>query len=317
MLLDEPGTSSSDPDDVLPEALSDQAVTRLGDVWVLGNHRLICADATSERSYAALLGSERAEMAFTDPPYNVAIGGHVTSRGRHREFVMASGEMSPAQFRGFLESVFRLMARFSLPASIQFTCMDWAHLREILVAGDAAFSELKNLITWVKPNAGMGSFYRSQHELILAWKSGKGRHINNFGLGESGRYRSNVWHYAGVNGFRRGRDEDLADHPTVKPTALVADAIRDCSHRGGLILDPFVGSGTTILAAERTGRAARAIEIDPLYCDVAIRRWQERTKRKAQLLGSSQPFDQVAEARNDASKTVTQRVRRRRAAHVE
>ena len=176
--------------------------------------------------------------------------------------------------------------------------MDWRHLRECLTAGEDAFTELKNIIAWVKTNAGQGSFYRSQHELILVFKNGTGRHQNNIELGKFGRSRSNVWEYAGVNTFRKDRLAELTVHPTVKPVALVADAMRDCSRRGDIVLDPFMGSGTTILAAEKVGRRGYGIEIDPLYVDVAIRRWQEFTKRDAILLATGQTFDEVAAERS-------------------
>jgi DNA modification methylase len=185
---------------------------------------------------------------------------------------MGSGEQSPAEMTAFLRAVFRNCVRFSTPASIHYHCMDWRHIREIQDAADGVYAELKQLIVWVKNNGGMGTFYRSRHELIFAFKAGSGRHINNFGLGDTGRYRTNVWEYTGANSFRKGRARDLSDHPTVKPVALVADAILDCSKRGDLILDPFSGSGTTLLAALRTGRRGAAIELDPIYVDVAVRR---------------------------------------------
>ncbi|WP_368744573.1 site-specific DNA-methyltransferase [Desertibaculum subflavum] len=285
-------------DPAIPEP-PEIAVTRPGDMWVLGPHQLLCADSTLPDSYACLLQGEKAEMVFTDPPYNVPIQGFVGGSGRHkhREFAMASGEMTGGQFRGFLSSVFQLLARHTKPASIHFVCTDWRHLQDMQAAGDSTYSALKNICVWTKTNAGMGSFYRSQHEMVLVFQSGRGRPINNFGLGESGRYRTNVWSYAGANTFRRGRNSDLADHPTVKPLSLVADAIRDCSRRNGLVLDPFGGSGTTILAAERTGRIARVIELDASYCDVAIRRWQERTGKTARLAGSDASFADVAQSR--------------------
>ncbi|MFC4595536.1 site-specific DNA-methyltransferase [Sphingobium tyrosinilyticum] len=251
---------------------TDQAVSQPGDLWSIGPLQLLCGDARAAESYERLLGAESAAMIFSDPPYNVQIDGNVAGRGRHREFAMGSGEQSPAEMTAFLRAVFRNCVRFSAPASIHFHCMDWRHMREIQDAAEGVYAELKQLITWVKNNGGMGTFYRSRHELIFAFKAGPGRHINNFGLGGTGRYRTNVWEYAGANSFRKGRARDLSDHPTVKPSALVADAILDCSHRGDLILDPFSGSGTTLLAALKTGRRGAAIELDPLYVDVAVRR---------------------------------------------
>jgi DNA modification methylase len=257
-----------------PEAT---AVSRLGDLWHIGPHRLCCGNAREVESYEALLGGERAAMVFSDPPFNVKVDGHVSGLGkqRHREFAEGSGEMTPAEFTTFLRTVFRNCVRFAADGSIHYHCMDWRHAREILDAADGVYSDFKQLITWVNDNAGMGTFYRSRHELIFVFKSGRAKHINNFGLGDTGRYRTNVWEYAGANSFRKGRAKDLAAHPTVKPTALVIDAIRDCSRRGDLILDPFSGSGTTLIAAHKAGRRGAAIEIDPLYCDTGLRRLME------------------------------------------
>lgn len=293
---DEVSGATEDP--AIPEP-PEIPVTRPGDVWELGPHRLLCADSTMPDTYARLLQGDKSELVFTDPPYNIPIEGFVGGSGRHkhREFAMASGEMTDGQFCGFLTSVFLLLARHSKPASIHFICTDWRHLQHMQAAGDSAYSALKNICVWTKTNAGMGSFYRSQHEMVLVFQSGRGRPINNFGLGENGRYRTNVWNYAGANTFRRGRDTDLADHPTVKPLSLVADAIRDCSRRNGLVLDPFGGSGTTILAAERTGRVARVIELDATYCDVAIRRWQDATGKAARLSGADVSFAEIAQSR--------------------
>jgi DNA modification methylase len=205
--------------------------------------------------------------------------------------------MSETEFTAFLKAVFALLAENSLDGSIHQICMDWRHIGEMLGAGRAVYSELKNLCVWNKSNAGMGSFYRSKHELVFVWKSGAAAHINNFELGQHGRHRTNVWDYAGVNTMRAGRRDELAMHPTVKPVALVADAIKDCSRRGGLVLDPFCGSGTILIAAERTGRKARALEIDPTYADVAVRRWQAYAGKAAVLAGSGEIFETVAEQR--------------------
>jgi DNA modification methylase len=213
---------------------------------------------------------------------------------------MASGEMSRTEFATFLATTLGYTAEYSADGSIHFVCMDWRHLEEILEAGKQVYSELKNLVVWNKTNAGQGSFYRSQHELILVFKNGDAPHTNNFELGQHGRNRSNIWTYPGVNSFRAGRLDDLALHPTVKPVALVADAMRDCSRRGDIVLDPFMGSGTTIVAAEKVGRRAYGLELDPLYVDAAVRRWQEFTKRDAILDGSEKTFDEVAADRTSA-----------------
>jgi DNA modification methylase len=238
-------------------------------------------------------------MVITDPPYNLPIDGHVSGLGRtqHEDFVMASGEMTEGQFTTFLEQALANLAAFSIDGSIHFVFMDWRHLREILAAGEAAYTALKQLIVWVKTNAGMGSFYRSQHELVLVFKNGTAPHINNFELGQHGRHRSNVWTYPGVNSLGPDRLDELRMHPTVKPVALVADAIKDCSKRRGIVLDPFVGSGTTIIAAEKTGRHAYAMELDPKYVQTAIRRWEVFTGEDAVHIPSDLTFHELREMR--------------------
>lgn len=283
------------PDDNIPEAAPGEAVARDGDIWLLGRHRLICGDAKERAVIERLMDGAAADMVFTDPPYNVPIDGHVSGLGRtrHREFAEACGEMSRAQFTDFLQASFAAFELSCKNGAIVFTCMDWRHLREVLDAGHDVFTELKNICVWSKTNGGMGAFYRSQHEMVLVWKIGDEPHTNNFGLGDKGRYRTNVWTYAGVNTFSATRMDDLASHPTVKPVALVADAIRDVSHRGEIVLDSFGGSGTTLIAAEKTGRAARLVEIDPSYCDVIIRRWQRLTGKQATLGGWGGTFEDI------------------------
>jgi DNA modification methylase len=270
-------------DDKIPELEPTRAITKSNDLWILGEHRLACADARRPESFALLLSSLKADLVFVDPPYNVKIRGHVSGKGRtkHCEFAQASGEKTSAQFAKFLEDSFNLLAENSADGAIHFVCTDWRHLDEMLAAGRRVYRELKNLAVWNKTNAGMGSFYRSQHELILVWKHGRSKHVNNIELGKHGRNRSNVWTYAGANTFGAERLTDLAMHPTMKPVAMVADAILDCSRRGDLVLDSFGGSGTTLIACERTNRKARLIEIDPMYCDQTVRRWQKLTGRIA------------------------------------
>jgi DNA modification methylase len=291
--------AASGPEDAAPEPSPGPAVSQAGDLWLLGAHRLLCADAREQAAYDALLEGGKADFVFTDPPYNVAIDGHVSGLGRvrHREFAMASGEMTEAEFTAFLKTVFGLLTANSIDGSIHQICMDWRHAWEMLVAGRAVYSELKNLCVWNKSNAGMGSFYRSKHELVFVWKSGTAAHVNNFELGQHARHRTNVWDYPGVNTMRAGRIAELTMHPTVKPTSLVADAIKDCSRRGGLVLDPFCGSGTALIAAERTGRKARALEIDPHYVDVAVRRWQSYSGKPAILAQSNDAFETIEEQR--------------------
>jgi DNA modification methylase len=286
-----------DPADEIP-APKKQAVSRIGDLWELGRNRLLCGDAQSAENVRRLMGAESATMVITDPPYNLPTR-RVQGRGRikHGDFVHGSGEMSPPQFTSFLRSSLSLATKHSVSGAIHFVFMDWRHIGELLAAGSTVYSELKNIVVWVKTNAGQGTFYRSQHELILVYKSGDRPHINTFELGQHGRNRSNVWTYPGVNSFRAGRLNDLATHPTTKPVALVADAMRDCSKRGDLVLDPFMGSGTTIMAAERVGRRAYGLEIDPLYVDVAVRRWQAYTRRDAILKGTGETFDELTAVR--------------------
>jgi DNA modification methylase len=288
--------------DALPP-LAPVAVTRPGDLWRLGRHLLLCGDARAAGRYETLLGGRAADLLFTDPPYNVRIDGHATGLGRirHREFAMASGEMSEAAFTAFLTEALGAAAGACRDGAIAYVCMDWRHMRELLAAGGAVFSELKNLCVWNKSNAGMGSFYRSKHELVFVYKVGRGEHLNAFGLGHTGRPRSNVWDYPGVSGLGAGRAEALALHPTVKPVALVADAIRDCSRRGELVLDPFAGSGTTLIAAHTCGRLARVIELDPRYCDVILRRYQQLTGQDATLADDGRSFETVAAERVPAA----------------
>lgn len=289
---------SLDQADGIPE--SGPPVSRNGDLWEVGDHRLLCGNCLKESAFSRLLSRTKAQMVFTDPPYNVPIDGHVCGLGavKHREFAMAFGEMSESEFISFLLSAFRHLARFSANGSIHFVCMDWRHIRELLAAATEIYRELKNLCVWNKDNGGMGSFYRSQHELIFVFKNGSAPHINNIDLGRYGRNRTNVWDYPGVNSLGEGRLSELAMHPTVKPVALVADAILDCSKRDGIILDCFGGSGTTLIAAERTGRRGYLIEFDPVYVDVTIRRYQKLTGQKAVHAETGRTFDETADERS-------------------
>lgn len=277
---------AGDPaDDDIPD-LEGPARCRLGDLWQLGPHRLICGDALDKQDISALMNGETAGMVFTDPPYNVPINGHVGGSGaiQHREFAMASGEMSQDEFTSFLHRAFANLATCSADGSIHFVCMDWRHVIEVLAAGKDVYSELKNLIVWAKDNGGMGTFYRSRHELIFAFKYGTAPHTNSFELGQHGRYRTNVWEYKGVNTLKAGRLDELALHPTVKPVQMIADAIKDVSSRGSIVLDLFGGSGSTMIAAHKTGRRAFLCELDPIYCDRIIRRWEKYANDDAELL---------------------------------
>jgi DNA modification methylase len=294
--LDAPALAKTSEQEVVAELERDRpAVSAPGDLWKLGQHLLLCGSALEEASYEKLLGNQRAQMVFTDPPYNVKIDGHVCGLGsvNHRNFQMAAGEMSESEFTCFLSTFMGLATRYSGDGAIHQICMDWRHMGEVLAAAPDLY-ELKNLCVWNKTNGGMGTFYRSKHELVFVFKVGNAPHINNFGLGEKGRYRTNVWDYAGVNTFKRGRMDELRTHPTVKPLPLVMDALKDCSTRRAVVLDPFVGSGTTLLAAEKTGRVGRAIELDPHYVDAAIGRWQALTGEAAVNAETGQTFDELA-----------------------
>lgn len=298
-LLDGDVVEVEDPDDAILEPDSSVAITRPRDVWLLGEHRLICGDAQLPEIYAALMQGDRARMVFTDPPYNVKISGHVCGSGatQHREFAMASGEMDSAGFTQFLAASLTCMKDVSHDGAIHFVCMDWRHITELQNAGNSIYSELKNLIVWKKTNGGMGTFYRSQHELVFAYKVGTAAHINTFGLGEKGRYRTNVWKYAGVNSFGANQ-KDLELHPTVKPVAMVADAIKDVTRRGDIVLDGFGGSGTTLMAAHRTSRIARLVELDPLYCDVICRRFETKTGISPVLESTGEVFSDIKKHRD-------------------
>jgi len=302
LVLDE--ASDADPDQLDGEDdqvsfASGPQVSRQGDLWQLGRHRLLCGDARSAIDFEALMAGEVADLVFTDPPYNVKIDGNVCGLGtvKHREFAFASGEMSQSQFTGFLADTLGNAASVMRDGAIAFVCMDWRHMGELLAAGQQCFTELKNLVVWNKTNGGMGAFYRSKHELVFVFKQGTAEHTNSFGLGETGRYRTNVWDYAGISSISGSRSEELAMHPTVKPVALIADAIRDCSRRGEVVLDCFGGSGSTLIAAEKTGRLARLIEYDPLYCDTIVRRWEKLTGKRATLAVTNETFEDLADVR--------------------
>jgi DNA modification methylase len=264
---------------------------------LLGEHRLYCGSALDANSYAALMDGRKASAVISDLPYNLPISGNVSLRAiKRREFPMASGEMSEAEFREFLTSCCSLLAQHSLPGSLHYLFIDWRHLAEMLSVGLRVYSEFKNLCVWAKDAAGMGSFYRSQHELICVFRYGRERHRNNIQLGQFGRNRSNLWSYPCARAFARRSEEEAnlaALHPTVKPVALVADAMLDCTARRDIVLDGFLGSGTTVIAAERTGRRCYGIELDPLYVDVIVRRWQDFTRSAALHVHTSKTFDET------------------------
>lgn len=282
-----------DTDDLVPEP--GPIITQLGDVWELGDHVVIAGNALDEASYPAIMGEEEADLVFSDPPYNVPIQGHVSGLGKiqHREFAQAVGEMSEEEFIRFLTAALAIAKRFSRDGSLHYWAMDWRHQYELSVAARLVYDEQINLCVWAKTAAGMGSLYRSQHELFAVWRKGREKHRNNVELGRFGRSRSNVWSYAGANCFGRSSDEGnlLELHPTVKPVALIADAILDSTCRGEIVLDPFLGSGSTLIAAEKVGRRCRGTELDPAYVDTIIRRWQRWSGGQARRRSDGRIFD--------------------------
>ena len=297
-LLLSPDDDQPDPDDAFEVADSSQAVSQPGILWQLGKHRVLCGSSLEQSSYSTLLGTKRAGVVFVDPPYNVTIQGNVSGNGslHHREFQMASGEMSEFEFISFLTSSLRLLVRYSTSSSVHFVCMDWRHMGELTTAGKEVYESLLNVCVWVKHSGGMGSFYRSRHELVFVFRNGKGQHRNNVQLGRYGRNRTNVWEYPSASAFSKGGDEGnlLALHPTVKPVAMVADALLDSSARGDIVLDAFLGSGSTLIAAERTGRCCYGIELDPIYVDTAVKRWQRYTGDHAVDAVSGKRFDDLS-----------------------
>jgi DNA modification methylase len=285
-----------DQDEAIEDSASDPAVTKMRDLWLLGPHRVYCGDSLDEASFTDLMNGRLARIVFTDPPYNLSVG-EITGLGQiqHRNFVMAAGEMTEEEFSNFLFRNFRLLANHSMDGALHYICMDWRHAFELLKSAKQIYSEFKSLCVWAKDNGGMGSFYRSQHELIFVFKHGKAPHQNNVQLGQFGRYRTNLWHYPGMNSFARSGDEGnlLRFHPTVKPISLVSDVLLDASRRNDIVLDSFLGSGTTLLAAERTGRICYGLEIDCRYVDTAIRRWQKLTGKDAIHASSGRTFNEL------------------------
>ena len=305
LLLDKPAAEpKADPDDEVPEvAGAAPPVNRVGDLWQLGGHRLACGSALEPETWRALMGDEKAVMSISDVPYNVKIAGHVSGLGKikHSDFVMASGEFDRDEFTAFLETAFRQLAQHSVAGSLHYTFIDWRSLGAMQAAGDAAFTELKNVIVWDKGVGSMGSLYRSAHEFIFLWKAGRGRHVNNVSLGAYGRNRTNIFRYPGVRSFRHSDEGDLlARHSTPKPVRMIADAILDVTRRGDLVIDAFLGSGTAIIAAERVGRRCYGCELDPKYADTIIARFQRHSGEPAIHLETGQTFEEVAEIRRAA-----------------
>ncbi|MBP0438384.1 site-specific DNA-methyltransferase [Tianweitania sediminis] len=300
-LIFEQENAAADPADSFAEP-EPVAVSRPGDLFRLGVHRLLCGDARKQQDLERVCGPDLIDMAFLDPPYNVRVA-EIVGRGsiKHDEFAMASGEMSTPEFRFFLKEALTAATASSRNGALHYICMDWRHVEDVLAVGGEVYGCLINIVVWQKSNGGQGSFYRSAHEMIPVFRVGGEQHLNTIELGRHGRNRSNVWQYAGVNTFGKERMAELASHPTVKPVAMVVDAIRDCTKRGDLVLDTFAGSGTTIVACERSGRVCRAVEYSPGYVDVAIRRWQTFTGKDAVHVETGLTFDELAAERGEAA----------------
>lgn len=292
--------SNEDDDELGLEPTTGEPVSRPGDVWLMENHAVLCGNSLESSAFEQIMGQSRAAMILSDPPYNVAIHGHVSGNGRHkhREFAMASGEMSEEAFSGFLEVAISIVCQFSHPTAPVYLFMDWRHASTLQCVATKLKLAQVNLCVWVKSNAGMGSFYRSQHELIFVFAKEGAKVLNNVELGRYGRNRSNVWQYPGANSIRGEARDALADHPTPKPVRLLADAILDVTRQADIVLDMFLGGGATLIACERTKRCCRGIEIDPAYVDVSVRRWQRETGRTALLKATGESFEQVMYRRN-------------------
>jgi DNA modification methylase len=276
---------SEEPDEEIIPAVPSEPRTKPGDIWQLGPHRVGCGDGRDAAFLREVIGEDsEIAAAFLDPPYNVRINGHANAKGRHREFAMASGEMSDDEFRTFLKETLGACADVSKDGAVHFICMDWRHMEDVQAVGKGIYGDLLNLCVWNKSNAGMGSLYRSKHELVFVYRVGSEPHFNAVELGKHGRNRTNVWDYASVNSLKGSRREDLDLHPTVKPVQMVADAIQDVTKRKELVLDIFLGSGTTLIAADRVGRHFRGVDIDPAYVDVAVERWAALTGETPRLV---------------------------------
>jgi DNA modification methylase len=297
ILYDDTSADAADEGDLIPH-LPLTPTTRLGDVWRLGSHLIVCGSVLDASSIAHFDRKQKAAMLLTDPPYGIKIQGNVSRK--HPDFKMGAGEQTPEEYTQFLRGFLINLIPILKDGALLFIFMDRRHLFELQTAAQAAGLTLFDLAIWNKITGGMGSFYRSQHEPCMIFKKGKAPHINNIELGKHGRYRTNVWDHPGRAGFGKGRTEDLAAHPTVKPVALLAEAIKDCTNPRDIIIDAFLGSGSTILAAERCNRVVYGVEIDPTYVDVAITRWQTFTGLKAVLEETGQTFLEVQSHRNHA-----------------
>jgi DNA modification methylase len=319
ILIDDPSVDLSDSgfdiqeidvllfgDEAIIEALTPELLTELqeepfiesGDLFRLDDHFILCGTALEGASFETLMQGILAAAVISDPPYNLS-QSEIGNKGaiQHDDFVMAAGEMSGAEFRTFLHTFLTLIAAHMKDGALAYIFMDWRHVSDIIETGKTVLGQLMNVIIWAKDNPGMGSFYRSQQEMLPVFRKGPGPHTNNIQLGKFGRNRSNVWNYPGASSFGSQAREALAGHPTPKPVQLVADAILDCTNRGGIVLDPFLGSGTTLLAAEQVGRRCRAIEIEPAYVVLACRRWEQITGEQAVHVATDLTLDELKQKR--------------------
>jgi DNA modification methylase len=318
LLIQDPCEEARDEADAVPETdRTTPAVSRTGDVWRIGDHLLLCGDALDRDNYATLLGAQKAEMVFTDPPSDLADAGSRSGR-RVTPSALAkpAADVGPDAYTSFLERVFSHLIDFSVRGSIHFVCMDWQHMRELLNAATKPYGDLKDLCVWPKTNAGLGGLYRSGHELVFVFKNGAAEPIANLEVGRHGRHRSNVWKYAGAKSSGKDRNGERATHPALKPVALIADAMLDCSRRGGIVLDGFAGSGSTLIAAEKTGRRGFGIEIDPYHVDTIVRRFQANFGLKAVHAETDLDFAAVSRRRskemNDDRKDKTHAIKAQR-----
>jgi len=287
--------------DTLPKLRSAVPITKPGDLWLLGRNRVICGDALADRSYQRLMDDRLAAAVFTDPPYTDPIDAYVTGFGKvhHAELVNASVETTEAEFTEFLSKAFTNLTIASAPGAIYCLCVDWRHLEELLAAAEQTYTELRNVCVWVQDSGGQGSLYRSQYELIFVFESGKTKHRNDVESGQYGRDRTNIWQNPRVNSqCRKAKEPNLRPHSSVKPVAMVVEALRDCTAHDEIVLDAFLGSGTTLVAAEQIGRICYAIELDPSYVDLAVRRWQAYTGDTAKHALSKRSFRDLEEVQH-------------------
>jgi DNA modification methylase len=287
MLDNEVGETELGP--ISPE-VGNEPKAVVGDIYQLGPHRVICGDSTDPNVIKALINQvpeASVRMVLTDVPYNVPIAGHVT-QGNHPEFAMASGEMSDPEFQNFNRKWMGTCLPYVMDGGLLATFIDWRGLEHVHAAATSLGLDQLNLIVWSKTNGGMGSLYRSQHELFPIYKKGLETHVNNINLGKRGRYRTNVWTYPGASSLSSDARKGLEFHPTVKPSAMLEDALLDVTERGDLVIDPFLGSGSTLIAAHQTGRICYGVELDRHYVDLIVSRYEQLTGQKAVLINPAQ-----------------------------